>query len=106
MHISSFAVLKEQPPRKNVPNVSFGSQIIEIMVLTISRYVKNTLDKSTGTIKYHFKTGNKRNDSFKGTYCQQYQQMAIDHLKVNNVFELGKDEGVDFKTLTRTLISA
>ena len=26
--------------------------------------------------------------------------MAIDHLKVNNVFELGKDEGADFKTYT------
>ena len=27
--------------------------------------------------------------------------MAIDHLKVNNVFELGKDEGTDYIILTR-----
>ena len=39
MHILYFAVWKEQQPRKNVPNVSFGLQIIEIMVPTISRYV-------------------------------------------------------------------
>jgi len=47
-------------------------------------------------------TGNKRNDSFKGTYCQQYQQMAIDHLKVNNIFELGKDEELDLNILEGT----
>ena len=44
-------------------------------------------------------TGNKRDDSFKGSYCEQYQKMAMTHMDVRNIYELPEEEQLDFDIL-------
>ena len=58
-----------------------------------------TLKKSNHHFCNFYQTGNKRDDSFKGTYCEQYQQMALNHLKVKNCYELNKEEGMDLNDI-------
>ena len=44
-------------------------------------------------------TGNKREQSYKGTYCGQYQEMALNNCKVTNIHELPTEEAMDFNVL-------
>ena len=44
-------------------------------------------------------TGNKREQSYKGTYCGQYQEMALNNCKVTNIHELPHEEAMDFNVL-------